>query len=515
MLILIGCMGCNPAGDKKQTPGDNPAPLIESISPTSKVHPFSTFELTVLGSNFVSGSRIVFNGREKTTLFFENTLTCRVEQSDIPLLSKISKKSAEDKKKSVIEIPVFVRTPPAGGGESETLYFKVYVYSLPGKIKNISNTGHYSSCPGISVDAAGNIYVVWEESQSLNHEIYFTRSSDSGSHWDSPVNISNDAGEAGSPSVSSSGNGNVYVVWSYSAEPGSLWKNDIHFIRSTDGGATWATRKILSYEKSARSPVITTDSKGNIYVVWSRWLYGWESRHIHFRSSFDKGETWGPEKVIADQRVNLSPAVAADNPGDNLYVTWVYFDDAYYYWRTGDMLLSLSRNSGAEWSTPANFIDTVQEGAGPDIAADGGGNVYSVWSYAPGNYRSTDVGKFKICWSRDYGSSWNEAKSFTQGTGNSSPKIALAPGGQVCLVWHHSPTDCDEDGSGQIHFSRSDNYGQSWSTTKIITNTPGNFTPAIATDRQVTAYIVWQYFHNWYQAPPPEILFTKIEKQNP
>ena len=46
--------------------------------------------------------------------------------------------------------------------------------------KNVSNNADYSFTPQIAVDAAGNIYMAWEDDTANNSNILFSRSTDGG-----------------------------------------------------------------------------------------------------------------------------------------------------------------------------------------------------------------------------------------------------------------------------------------------------------------------------------------------
>src|SRR5439155_15881758 len=62
----------------------NPIPSITSLSPTSAVAGGQGFNLTVNGSNFVSGSVVRWNGGDRATTFLGSTLlTASIPASDI------------------------------------------------------------------------------------------------------------------------------------------------------------------------------------------------------------------------------------------------------------------------------------------------------------------------------------------------------------------------------------------------------------------------------------------------
>jgi len=88
---------------------ENPAPTLNSISPTSATAGGAVFTLTVDGSNFVSGSVVRWNGNSRTTTFVSATqLTASIPASDIA-------------SGGTAQVTVFNPTP--GGGTTTALTF--------------------------------------------------------------------------------------------------------------------------------------------------------------------------------------------------------------------------------------------------------------------------------------------------------------------------------------------------------------------------------------------------------
>ena len=88
---------------------------------------------------------------------------------------------------------------------------------------------------------SGNIYIIWEQKPDMisnTMEIYFVKSTDWGQTFSSPINISN------SPSSTSrwaqircSGN-TIYCSW---IESVTYPESNIYFSKSTNGGSNWST----------------------------------------------------------------------------------------------------------------------------------------------------------------------------------------------------------------------------------------------------------------------------------
>lgn len=88
-----------------------PVPTLTSISPISKVTLSPTFTLTVNGSNFVSTSKVQWNGSDRSTTFVNSgQLTATIDAIDLV---------------SQGNFPVQVVTPAPGGGTSGSASFSV------------------------------------------------------------------------------------------------------------------------------------------------------------------------------------------------------------------------------------------------------------------------------------------------------------------------------------------------------------------------------------------------------
>jgi len=62
------------------------------------------------------------------------------------------------------------------------------------------------------LDTHGNIDVAWEDSTG-NRDIFFTRSTDSGTSFPTIVNLSNDSGLSLAAQMAADKDGNLNVVW--------------------------------------------------------------------------------------------------------------------------------------------------------------------------------------------------------------------------------------------------------------------------------------------------------------
>jgi hypothetical protein len=121
-------------------------------------------------------------------------------------------------------------------------------------------------------------YAVWSAGEEEDRHIFFSRSSDGGKTFSSPLSLSGKSRTpVFNPEVSSSGN-NVYVVWQGQSENGN---QDIFMRKSVDYGSSFSGVENLSNDPGGSgNPQITINGNtthvawegttpGNIYIFYS------------------------------------------------------------------------------------------------------------------------------------------------------------------------------------------------------------------------------------------------------
>lgn len=101
-----------------------------------------------------------------------------------------------------------------------------------------------SFLPSATADrTSGNVYVVYQTRLAGNPKIAFTKSTNGGNTWSSPIAISDSPAGSGvfNPAVAVSPNGETLTVifYDHRANPGSNTLVDLYMAQSLDGGANW------------------------------------------------------------------------------------------------------------------------------------------------------------------------------------------------------------------------------------------------------------------------------------
>ena len=132
---------------------------------------------------------------------------------------------------------------------------------------NLSENTGLSQLVQISSSGDNNVYVTWRDFTSgVSGDILFAFSTDNGQTFSTPKNISTNAGSPGVPQISSSGDNNIFVVWN----DNPLGNDDILFAFSTNHGETFSTPTIISNNLgNSFTPQISSSGDHNLFVVWT------------------------------------------------------------------------------------------------------------------------------------------------------------------------------------------------------------------------------------------------------
>ncbi len=245
-------------------------------------------------------------------------------------------------------------------------------FSLP---KNVSNNspvfGAFAAVPQIAVDSSSNINVIWRGLGIGPVDTFFSRSTDGGATFSTRKRISNSTGvgATGSTRIALDFSGNINVLWEEQVAP----VVKILFSRSSDGGATFSVPKSLSNNLTQSSlEQMAVDSSGNINVVWQELIPGQGQSDVFFSRSKDGGATFSTKNLSNDTR-SAVPQIALDSSA-NINVVWQDSSPG-----NSDIFLSRSTDGGATFSTPHNVSNNAGSSGQPQIALDSRGNINAVW----------------------------------------------------------------------------------------------------------------------------------------
>jgi hypothetical protein len=229
-----------------------------------------------------------------------------------------------------------------------------------------------SGWPWIAVSGM-NVYAAWHTQASGHREIYFRRSTDGGATWQTAQRLTKNGRDSINPSLAVGGS-NLNLVWQEVVSA----NYEIYFMKSADGGATWqAARRLTQNPQNSIYPRVAA-SGSRIYVAWHDFSTG--NDEIYFLASADGGATWQPFQMLTHNKGHsFIPDIAVS--GSNVYVVWEDDTPGNY-----EIYLRKSADQGATWQAPLRLTTNAGSSFNPALAI-GRSKIYVVWEDAtPGNY---------------------------------------------------------------------------------------------------------------------------------
>src|SRR6266446_1609018 len=312
--------------------------------------------------------------------------------------------------------------------------------------KNISNNSDFSFSPQVFVDSAGNIFIAWEDDSSGNLDVFFSRSTDGGTTFSAPIDLSADAADSANPQVATDAAGNIFVVW----ENDTAGALGILFSRSIDGGLTFSAPVFLSMNMGGSvSPQMLVDLVGNINVVWEDDSVG--TADISYSRSANSGISFSIPKSLSRNVGNSVDAQIAVDLGGNINVVWENNSPGNF-----DVFYSRSADNGTTFSIPKNLSNDLGHSRNPQIAVDSSGSVNVLWAdNVPPNF-NTDVFFVR---SNDGGATFSAVRNLSNNVGfSASPWLTVDAGGNVNVTWEDSTP-----GNRDIFFAQSTDGGATFS----------------------------------------------------
>jgi hypothetical protein len=281
------------------------------------------------------------------------------------------------------------------------------------------------------VPNTGAVYSVFLNGDANVFSASFTKSTDHGATWTTPVHVYGNVAWTDKPEVTMDASGkDVYVSWN-GPQGGDLYVGVSH-----DYGATWTQQKLTDTKRYYYAYDATTLADGTVVFAESSLVYSGSTTVSgevwhHAIISRDNGATW--ENVVVAKVPVGEPCVAA-GCGPDFYTgqASVVSDAAGHLVFAFEgpatdggpqrVQISTSSDEGRSWSAPTALSVAGEDATGPRLASAGGGDV-RIW------YMQTSGGDNPDAWNVWYRSSANGGQSW------SSPvKIDDAPAGAAGYV---------------------------------------------------------------------------------
>jgi hypothetical protein len=360
-------------------------------------------------------------------------------------------------------------------------------------------TQNLSQNPGNSTAAQmaayrDNVYVLWEDSSTGNGDIYFRKSMDSGINFGSIENLSNNTSVSDSFDIAASGS-DVYVVWS----DNSTGNGDIFLRKSIDNGTTFGTKENLSNDNGRSYGAQIIISGNNVYVVWNDGSTG--NGDVYFKRSTDNGTTFGSTQNLSHNPGNSTSAQMAAYR-DNVYVLWEDSSTG-----NGDIYFKASLDNGTKFGGQKSLARNNGSSFNPQLAVSPNNTIYGMWQddtqYDRSKNTTSDTRAVDVL----YRVSLDSGRNFTTRNTVGGDIGDTADFAQIATAFNEASPGVSEDGyvvwtdilkyrqpySYELFYQTITNNGTTLSDPTNLSNSDGNsIFPRIAVSDRNNVYVVWR-----------------------
>lgn len=251
------------------------------------------------------------------------------------------------------------------------------------------------------------MYVLWQEiifsGGTHGGDALFTRSTDGGRTFSSPVNLSqSEAGDGkgrlsaeywhnGSLDLAVGPGGTLYVTWT--EYEGRLWMR-----RSTDQGLDFSPPVHVAGSEAtpARGPSLAVDATGTVHVAWA--VGEDPEADIHYTHSTDTWDSFATPRSVGTSTGHAdAPSMAVDT-SDTIHLA--YGESPSGPLGAYRVLHTHSTDGGSTFASPATVArpdaDTVASKHFPDLRASGAGTLHLLWE----RFRTTGGRPYSLGYTR-------------------------------------------------------------------------------------------------------------------
>ena len=233
-----------------------------------------------------------------------------------------------------------------------------------GPYRLITTSGAGTALRGSTVAYADGVAVAYVDFDG-GYGVYVRRSTDGGTTWTAPIQLSASGTQRTRPALAASGN-RLDAVFTESNDGGATSR--VIYRTSANGGGTWSPPVALSPAGTASGSATVAHSGSRVVVVWTNATTG----KVGVRVSDDGGTTFRPRSDLATSANEPNPGLAGDPT--EAWATVAISDgriNVAYQTSNTTLMLRRSGNGGDSW-TAAVTLATNSVGLVPPSLASAG-----------------------------------------------------------------------------------------------------------------------------------------------
>jgi hypothetical protein len=159
----------------------------------------------------------------------------------------------------------------------------------------LTNDPNVSAFP-VLVAKNGYVHVFWHDGRDGPSEIYYKRSLDNGNTWGPDIRLTNSGKHSERPKVAIDRYGNIHLVY-FTRVIGTYVNDELWYTKSFDNGTTWQSPVLLTKLSGVvvgGECAVKKDSKDNICIIFDDAGKVDDTLNVElfFKSSSDNGNTW-------------------------------------------------------------------------------------------------------------------------------------------------------------------------------------------------------------------------------
>lgn len=261
------------------------------------------------------------------------------------------------------------------------------------------------------------------------------------------------------------------------------------FAHIPENGAPLAPVSLVGDVFGQSKPFVCTDDNDGFFCAFENLSDGLIQIRLQRVGSDGTLQCDEAGAIVSASGVDQKDAQVVPDGSGGCYVVWAGFDPNFIL---DVFAMRMDENCQPMWTEPAVLSsDAESDDSNPVAVADGNGCVIAIWQ--TGEFGQLDVKAAKVC--GDGTVAWQSPVS-TMPRNQQEPQIASDGQGGVYMVWSD---DRDEIQSKDIYGQHFNSLGQAQWTNNgrlIVTFLQDQKLPRLAVDGQSRVFVVWQDFRN-------------------
>ena len=375
-----------------------------------------------------------------------------------------------------------------GSNNSEVMFKKMDEKSKSfGSAVNISNATGISNLAKLT-NSDNNIYVTWEDKQTDNWKLLFSKSEDKGAQFGAITNLSNSTGNVHLHDLSASGK-NVFVLWAANENISSSNK-EIFFRKSQDDGDSFGDVINLSkdIDDSLDPHMVINQNGAIIYIVWTKCdtKHDDPDCHVVFTRSLDQGNSFTDSKIIDAE--NLLPQ--GSNSSNST---------------SGNVIFNSNSNVFPSYLLDNSTMNDEISAINPIIFTSlEGKQVYILWEQSTFGKGDSEI---YLKSSNDYGNSFDSSINISNSSGTSRLAHGSIFGEDLYVTWADT---LNQNGTFDIMFAKIDANNQRGKVIDLSNNSGNSVSPFLWISDNDLIYVIWSDSTN-----DSSVLLTTIDPSGP